>query len=136
MQGAGGSGSGDSAAKKASDSAPLEPGSNIVVPLVRGDLDVSAGGTVTYVDGDRLYAFGHSMLELGFTELPMHKGRAFLVVPSLESSFKILEIGEQAGTIRQDRGVGIYGIMGAKPRMVPLQVLLTTSRGTKEGIQV
>ena len=132
LQGAGVSGAGmDAAAKNASDSAPLEPGSNIIVPLVRGDLDVSAGGTVTYIDGDRLYAFGHSMLQLGFTELPMHKGRAILVVPSLESSFKILEIGEQVGTIRQDRGVGIYGILGAKPRMVPLRVLLTTSRGTK-----
>jgi hypothetical protein len=132
LQGAGGSPSGTDSAKKASDSAPLEPGSNIIVPLVRGDLDVSAGGTVTYVDGDRLYAFGHSMLQLGFTELPIHKGRAILVVPSLESSFKILEIGEQVGTIRQDRGVGIYGILGAKPRMVPLRVLLTTSRGTKK----
>ena len=132
LQGAGGSASGIDSAKKASDSAPLEPGSNIIVPLVRGDLDVSAGGTVTYVDGDRLYAFGHSMLQLGFTELPIHKGRAILVVPSLESSFKILEIGEQVGTIRQDRGVGIYGILGAKPRMVPLRVLLTTSRGTKK----
>ena len=132
LQGAGGSASGVDSAKKASDSAPLEPGSNIIVPLVRGDLDVSAGGTVTYVDGDRLYAFGHSMLQLGFTELPIHKGRAILVVPSLESSFKILEIGEQVGTIRQDRGVGIYGILGAKPRMVPLRVLLTTSRGTKK----
>jgi hypothetical protein len=133
LQGAGGSGSGtDGAAKRASDNAPLEPGSNIIVPLVRGDLDVSAGGTVTYIDGDRLYAFGHSMLQLGFTELPIHKGRAILVVPSLESSFKILEIGEQAGSIRQDRGVGIYGILGAKPRMVPLRVLLTTSRGTKK----
>jgi len=101
------------------------------VPLVRGDLDVSAGGTVTYVDGDRLYAFGHSMLQLGFTELPIHKGTAVTVVPSLESSFKILEIGEQAGTIRQDRGVGIYGVLGAKTRMVALRVLLTTSRGSK-----
>jgi hypothetical protein len=109
----------------------MEPGSNIVVPLVRGDLEVSAGGTVTYVDGERLYAFGHSMLQLGFTELPIHRGRAVMVVPSLESSFKILEIGEQAGTIRQDRGVGIFGVLGVKPRMVPLRMLLTTSRGTK-----
>jgi hypothetical protein len=130
LQGAGGSGTAVEG-KKADAGAPLEPGSNIVVPLVRGDLDVSAGGTVTYVDGDRLYAFGHSMLQLGFTELPIHKGTAVTVVPSLESSFKILEIGEQAGTIRQDRGVGIYGVLGAKTRMVALRVLLTTSRGTK-----
>jgi hypothetical protein len=113
------------------DNAPLEAGSNIVVSLVRGDLDVSAGGTVTYVDDNRLYAFGHSMFELGFTELPMHKARAIMVVPSLESSFKLLEIGEQAGSIRQDRGRGIYGIVGEQPRMVPLRIILTTSRGSK-----
>jgi hypothetical protein len=133
LQGAGGTGSAVSGTdNKVTDNEPLEAGSNIVVPLVRGDLEVSAGGTVTYVDGDRLYAFGHSMLELGFTELPIHKGRALMVVPSLESSFKILEIGEQVGTIRQDRGVGIYGVLGTKPRMVPLHVTLTTSRGTKK----
>jgi hypothetical protein len=132
LKGVGGAGS--QAAAQGSletDKSPLEPGSNIIVSLIRGDLDVSASGTVTYVDGNRLYAFGHSMLELGFTELPMHKGRALMVVPSMQSSFKILEIGEQAGTIRQDRGRGIYGIVGEKARMVPLQIHLTTSRGTR-----
>ena len=114
------------------DSTPIEAGSNLVVPLIRGDLDISAGGTVTYVDGNRLYAFGHSLLELGFTELPMYKGRAITVFPSLESSFKILETGEPVGAIRQDRGLGIYGIVGDKPRMVPLNVRLITSRGAKK----
>jgi hypothetical protein len=132
LRGVGVSGSQTAAqGSRETDTSPMEPGSNIVVSLVRGDLDVSASGTVTYVDGNRLYAFGHSMLQLGFTELPMHKGRAIMVVPSLESSFKLLEIGEQAGTIRQDRGRGIYGIVGEKARMVPLQIHLTTSRGTK-----
>jgi hypothetical protein len=121
------------AAGSTSDSAspPLEPGSNIIVSLVRGDLDVSAGGTVTHVDGDRLYAFGHSMYSLGFTELPMHTAKVIIVFPSLESSFKILEMGELAGTIRQDRGTGIFGIVGEKPKMVPLRIHLTTSRGDK-----
>jgi len=114
------------------DGTPIEAGSNLVVPLIRGDLDISAGGTVTYVDGNRLYAFGHSLLELGFTELPMYKGRAITVFPSLESSFKILETGEPVGAIRQDRGLGIYGIVGDKPRMVPLNVRLITSRGAKK----
>jgi hypothetical protein len=117
---------------KESDHSPLEPGSNIVVTLVEGDLDLSAGGTVTYVDGNKLYAFGHNMLQLGFTELPMHKARAITVFPSLESSFKILETGDLAGAIRQDRGVGVYGIIGEKPRMVPLKINLTNSRGVKK----
>ena len=99
------------------------------MPLVRGDLDVSAGGTVTHVDGNRVYAFGHNLLDLGFTDLPMHTGRAITIFPSLESSFKIMETGELVGSIRQDRGSGIYGILGEKPRMVPLSIRLTTSRG-------
>ncbi len=117
------------------ESLPLEPGSNLIVSLVRGDLDVSAGGTVTYLDGNRLYAFGHNLLELGSTELPMHKARAIAVFPSLESSFKILEMSELAGTIRQDRGMGIYGIVGEKPTMIPLQIHLTTSRGAKRELR-
>ncbi len=110
---------------------PLEPGSNLVVSLITGDLDVSAGGTVTYVDGERIYAFGHNLFQLGFTELPMHRAKAIAVFPSLESSFKILEAGDVAGAIRQDRGTGVYGVLGEKPRMVPLSVNLTNSRGAQ-----
>jgi hypothetical protein len=133
LQGIGGAGQ-ETAAKASGESSdmPFEPGSNIVVSLVRGDLEVSAGGTVTYVDGNRIYAFGHDFLELGFTELPMQKAKAIIVFPSLENSFKILEPGAIAGTIRQDRGAGIYGIIGEKPRMVPIQVRLSTSRGIKK----
>ncbi len=121
-------------ANTATSTDTLEPGSNLIVSLVRGDLDVSAGGTVTYIDGDRLYAFGHSLLNLGFTELPMHNGRTITVFPSLQSSFKILEIGDPIGAVRQDRGTGIFGIIGQRPTMVPLRTRLTTSRGAKKNL--
>lgn len=75
------------------------------------------------------------MFDLGFTELPMYKGRAITVFPSLESSFKILETGEVAGAVRQDRGLGIYGVVGENPRMVPLNVHLTTSRGARKELR-
>jgi hypothetical protein len=114
------------------DPAPIEPGANIVVPLVRGDMDASAGGTVTHVDGKNLYAFGHLLFNLGFTELPMHKGRALTVFPSLQSSFKILETSEPVGSIRQDRHSGIYGVLGEKTRMIPMHVEMTTSRKVKK----
>ncbi len=115
------------------DNAPIEPGSNIVVPLVRGDLDAAAGGTVTYIDGDKLYAFGHMLFDLGNTELPMHKARVITVFPSMQSSFKILETTDPVGTLRQDRGSGIYGILGQSAKMIPIQVRINTSRGvTKE----
>jgi hypothetical protein len=133
LQGTGGSTlSADSGGIKGQVSPPFEAGSNIVVSLVQGDMEVSAGGTVTYIDGDRLYAFGHNFMELGYTELPMQKAKAITVFPSLESSFKILEAGAVVGTIRQDRGMGIYGIVGERPRMIPMQVELTTSRGVRK----
>ncbi len=116
----------------ATNTAPVEPGSNIVVPLVRGDLDASAGGTVTHIDGDKLYAFGHLLFNLGDTELAMHRGRVITVFPSLQSSFKILETGEAIGTIRQDRSSGIYGILGQQARMIPITVKMTTSRGVRK----
>ena len=110
---------------------PFKPGGNIVVSLVQGDLNVSAGGTVTLVDGDRLYAFGHDLMSLGFTELPMRRASAITVVPNLQTSFRVFEAGPVMGTIRQDRSSGIFGIIGERPRMTPLQVRLTTSRGTQ-----
>ena len=103
-----------------------------MVPLVRGDMDASAGGTVTYIDGDKLYAFGHMLFNLGNTELPMHKGRAITVFPSQQSSFKILETTDPIGTFRQDRGSGIYGVLGQKTKMIPMHVRMTTSRGIKK----
>jgi len=133
-----GSGSVSLQARKASSGRPeeagepLEPGSNIVIPLIRGDLEVSAGGTVTHIEGDRVYAFGHPLFNLGFSELPMHKGRALTIFPSLQSSFKILEATEPVGAMLQDRGQGIYGLLGKKAKMIPAHVQMTTSRGQKK----
>ncbi|MDI9611910.1 MAG: SpoIVB peptidase S55 domain-containing protein [Acidobacteriota bacterium] len=125
-------GSGAPAEDAPGDSPPFEPGSNIVVALVRGDLDISAGGTVTWVDGNRLYAFGHNLLELGATELPMHRASVVTIFPSLQSSFKILAAGRAVGAIRQDRGMGIYGIVGERARTVPVRIGLLSSRGARK----
>ena len=111
---------------------PFYPGGNIVVSLVQGDLDVSAGGTVTWVDGDRLYAFGHELMSMGFTELPMRRASAITVVPNLQNSFRVFEAGAVMGTVRQDRNSGILGIIGERPRVLPVEVRLTTSRGVRQ----
>jgi len=102
------------------------------VPLIRGDMDASVSGTVTYIEGNKLYAFGHMLFDLGFTELPMHRGRAITVFPSLESSFKIMETADPVGAIVQDRAAGIYGVLGEKARMIPMKIEITTSRGIKK----
>ncbi len=114
------------------DGKALEPGSAIVIPLVRGDLDISAGGTVTHIEGDKLYAFGHPLFNLGFSDLPIHKARTITVLPSLQSSFVALEASDPVGALKQDRGAGIFGILGQKAAMVPMRVQMLTSRGVKK----
>src|SRR5690349_18667726 len=53
---------------------PLEPGSPLSIGLVLGDFDLSGIGTVTHVEGNRVYGFGHPMMSLGACELPMMTG--------------------------------------------------------------
>src|SRR6266480_1160803 len=47
------------------DEKTLTPGASVSVQLVRGDYSVAASGTVTFRDGEHIYAFGHPFLGLG-----------------------------------------------------------------------
>ena len=107
----------------------LAPGSPIGVSLIEGDLDLSVTGTVTHIDGDRVYAFGHPFYNLGPTQFPMKKAYVYSVFPSLYQSWKISTAGEPVGTVEQDRNTAIAGRIGKAPRMIPVDVRLTTSRG-------
>jgi len=111
---------------KATDPAPPPPvpGSAIGIQLMRGDLDLTAIGTVTSVDGDRVLAFGHPFLNIGPTALPMTAARVHLVVPSVHSSFKVASPTGTIGTALQDRSSGVMGRLGPAPRMVPVRVEL------------
>jgi hypothetical protein len=101
---------------------PLEPGSMISVALVRGDLDVSASGTVTHIDGDRIYAFGHRFLSSGPTQMPLMRSSVITVVPNLSNSFKIAGTGAALGAITEDRSTGVSGKLGQQPHMVPMRI--------------
>jgi hypothetical protein len=107
----------------------LEPGSAVGVSLIEGDLDLSATGTVTYVEDGRLYAFGHPFYNLGPTQFSMKKAFVHSLLPSLQQSSKIAAAVEPAGTFDQDRSTGVAGRLGPLPRMIPVDVALHTSRG-------
>ena len=110
------------------ESVPVIPGSTITAHLVTGDLEVSAAGTITSIDGNRIYAFGHPFLGLGFTSMPMSIGSVITVIPSIFSSQKVTAVNSPIGSIRQDRDTGILGLRGEKPNMTPISLSLTTSR--------
>lgn len=126
---AGASGAAEITDLKKADENTLKPGSTIVVPLVRGDYSLAAAGTVTYRDGNRIYAFGHPFLSLGVSEFPMHEGEVVTVMSSAATSFKLSFPTQMVGTMRGDRSTGILGELGATPRMIPIEINLKTSRG-------
>jgi hypothetical protein len=110
----------------------LTPGTSVSVELVRGDFTIDAAGTVTYRDGDRIYAFGHPFLSSGVTSWPMAESSVITVVPNINNSFKLSTGGHLVGSINQDRSTGIYGKLGDEPKMVPVHITVHTSRNRTE----
>ena len=100
----------------------LRPGDGVAVALAVGDISLAGTGTVSYVDGNRLLAFGHPMLSLGATELPMASAEIVTILPSQYNSIKLSNTGGIIGSFSQDRLSGIYGELGRKPAMVPVDI--------------
>jgi hypothetical protein len=99
---------------------PLEPGSAVSAILVRGDMDIAATCTVTYVDPQRLLACGHPLMQFGRTDLPMTKANVLATLPSPANAFKIVNATEPVGAFVQDRHSGIMGVLGKEPEMIPV----------------
>src|SRR5579862_6515402 len=108
---------------------PLKPGDAVGVNFLTGDLSMGATGTVTHIENDRVYAFGHPMYNLGPTEFPMTRAYVYTVLPSLSSSLKLSTTGDVIGTFLQDRATAIAGRLGSGPRMIPITLSLESARG-------
>ncbi|HEY3202809.1 MAG TPA: SpoIVB peptidase S55 domain-containing protein [Thermoanaerobaculia bacterium] len=104
----------------------LEPGSAVAAVLLSGDMVLSATGTVTWVEGNSLLAFGHPFLSMGPVDMPMASADVLTVLPSLYRSFKFSTTGSVLGSVSQDRSTGILGSFGRPPTMVPVTVRMTS----------
>ena len=104
------------------DPRQLEPGSMISVQLLSGDMSVGADGTITAIDGDRVYAFGHRFLAEGPTDLPFARAEVLALLPNLSSSFKISTAREWMGTITADRDTAISGLTGQQAKLIPVEI--------------
>lgn len=113
------------------DDTTLLPGSTISVLLAGGDFSFAAGGTVTWRNGDQVYAFGHPFLNFGATQFPMSEGSVVTVVPNINNSFKLTVPGPPVGMINQDRTTAIRGQLGQAAPMIPITLNVTTSRGAE-----
>lgn len=106
-------------------------GDPIGAVLLNGDFNVAASGTVSYVDGDKVWAFGHPFLDMGEISFPMAMSEVVTVLPSLASSFKFSNTGATVGVLRQDRSAGIMGVMGEQAEMIPVELTLDAAGNSK-----
>jgi hypothetical protein len=107
----------------------LRPGDPVGMSLIRGDFEMGATGTVTHVDGSRVYAFGHPFLNLGPTSFAMTRAHVYTVLPSLASSMKIASMGSVVGTMTQDRATAVGGTLGATPRELDVTITMSSEHG-------
>jgi hypothetical protein len=137
---AGGSLSGMSSASSSSSASiadssahpTIEPGSAVSMQLIRGDLEVAATCTVTWVDPRQLLACGHPVLGAGPVSLPMTTADVVATLASPLNSFKIINTGVTIGAFTQDRESAIRGVFGAQPHMIPVHVAIDSPEGPRK----
>ncbi|MGD0901796.1 MAG: SpoIVB peptidase S55 [Terracidiphilus sp.] len=121
--------SGDSESGGALDREPsaaalagIVPGSAVSAQLVRGDLEIAATCTVTYIDPKQLLACGHAILQAGPVSLPMTATEVVATLASPLNAFKIVNTGKTIGAFTEDRDAAIRGVLGGRARMIPVHI--------------
>jgi hypothetical protein len=116
------------------DFGPIVPGSAVSLQLVRGDMEIAATCTVTYVDPKQLLACGHPVSQAGPVSLPMTTTEVVATLASPLNAFKIVNTGRVIGAFTEDRETAIRGELGATARMIPVSISVAGSGGV-EGIE-
>ena len=109
----------------------LEPGSAVSAQLIRGDVEISATCTVTYIDAKQLLACGHPILQAGQVSLPMTSADVVATLASPLNAFKIINTGATIGAFTEDRGSAIRGVLGARARMIPMHITVDGPEGKR-----
>jgi len=124
--------SGGFAAGAEAQNTRLEPGSVLCVPLMRGDMQMTALGTCTEVIGEKALGFGHAFFAEGPVELPMAAGAVHTVIPSVMRSTKLGSALNLVGTLLADEQSGIFGRVGPSPPMIPCPITVHGPQETAE----
>ena len=108
--------------------APPRPGSAMSVGYSSGELAVGAVGTVAYVDGNRVWGFGHPFENSGLRALLLQDAYVYTVISNPNagdetgSTYKLAAAGHDLGTISNDATAAVVGRAGATPPTVPVRI--------------
>ncbi len=114
----------------------LRAGDAVGVQLITGDLLMDATGTVTYVDGNKVLAFGHPLYNLGAVDFALARAHVIGVLPSLNVSQKLAVSTTQVGRLIQDRATGVLGELGSPPQMIPVNIEILKSETVSESYKL
>jgi SpoIVB peptidase S55 len=119
-----------------SEMAKVTPGQMVSLLFVSGDFNLTADCTVTYRAGDRIYACGHQVFQLGATDVPFAPARVLATIPSLTVSFKVDDPGLPVGSIHQDRFGAIYGVLGQQAATIPVSIRVNSDLDRAESYRL
>ncbi|MBL4634292.1 MAG: hypothetical protein JKY56_10480 [Kofleriaceae bacterium] len=138
-------------AKRAMSGFPLEPmqaggtgspnqgptefqmGGSIAVQLIRGDMSAAATGTVSYISGKDVLAFGHPMFKAGEIYAPVAAAEVHVVIPSAQSAFVVASPLRELGSLTQDRQSTIAADTSLKIDMIPMHIRIRSGAGKTIG---
>jgi hypothetical protein len=107
----------------------LEPGGPLAVAMVTGDFDLSGIGTVTHVEGNRVYGWGHPFFGCGGCDFPLSTGYIHTIYPRQSVSFKMGSPLKTVGVINADVSTCIAGWIGKAPDMLPVHMTAVSGPG-------
>ncbi len=104
---------------------PLQAGGALSVALITGDFDLSGVGTVTHIEGKRVYGWGHPFMSLGGCQFPLQTGYTHTVMPRHTLSFKMSSPLRTVGIINADVSTAIAGWLDRAPDLLPVAVTVS-----------
>jgi len=113
------------------DDADIRPGDMVSAVLVEGDLSLDASCTVTAIVDGRVYVCGHPLFGFGAVQMPMARARVLTTLSSDLESTKIVNVGGTIGSFSQDRVTAVVGSLGAAPKLIPIDMTVSTPDGDK-----
>jgi hypothetical protein len=125
---------GGASAELVHEKVELEPGAAIGVQFMRGDMDITSVGTVTYREGDVVLAFGHPMFGIGELQFPITTAYVHHIFAGLARSFKMAGPLSLAGTLVQDRRPAVIGKIGTPVRMIPLRIIVNNPAANRRDV--
>ncbi|HOK41034.1 MAG TPA: SpoIVB peptidase S55 domain-containing protein [bacterium] len=106
------------------DKLKIFAGAPISVILMEGDIDISAVGTITYIDetNKKLIGFGHPFSNAGYIDFPIAPATIHSVIARNNISFKLSSNGKIIGRLFSDNQSCISGLLDTFPELIKMNI--------------